>query len=218
MSRSGKAAGLMPAGRRALIVFVVGITVGLMAGAGAGWPFAPIIGWDAAALFYAGWTWSAIWPLSSGQTADLALREDPGRAATDAALVTASLASLVGVGLLIIEAARVNGGWERVAIIGLSIASVILSWLLVHTIFALHYARLYYTPPRGGIDFNEAQPPSYVDFAYLAFTIGMTFQVSDTNLSARALRATALRHALLSYVFGTVIVALTINLVAGLGK
>jgi uncharacterized membrane protein len=68
----------------------------------------------------------------------------------------------------------------------------------------------------GGIDFNQDERPSYVDFGYLALTIGMTFQVSDTDLQRPAIRVTALRHALLSYLFGAVILAATINLVAGL--
>jgi uncharacterized membrane protein len=80
----------------------------------------------------------------------------------------------------------------------------------------LRYARLYYTEPIGGVDFNADDKPSYTDFAYLAFTIGMTFQVSDTALSSRAIRSAALRHALLSYLFGTVILATTVNFVAGL--
>ncbi len=83
--------------------------------------------------------------------------------------------------------------------------------------YATRYARLYYTGEDGGIDFNEDEPPTYVDFAYLAFTIGMTFQVSDRP-ETRAIRATALRHALLSYLFGAIIVATTINLIAGLAK
>jgi len=77
---------------------------------------------------------------------------------------------------------------------------------------------VYYIDEDGGIDFNEPDPPTYLDFAYLAFTIGMTFQVSDTDLTHKVIRATALRHALLSYLFGAIIVATTINLVAGLTK
>ncbi len=88
------------------------------------------------------------------------------------------------------------------------------SWLSVHTVFTLLYARLYYGDEVGGIDFNEPDPPNYVDFAYLAFTIGMTFQVSDTNLTAKVIRRRALQHALVSYLFGAVIIALAINIVA----
>jgi uncharacterized membrane protein len=81
----------------------------------------------------------------------------------------------------------------------------------------LRYAELYYAGTRGGVDFNQDEPPRYLDFAYLSFTIGMTFQVSDTNLQAPSIRATALRQALVSYLFGAVILASMINLIAGLG-
>jgi uncharacterized membrane protein len=69
-----------------------------------------------------------------------------------------------------------------------------------------------------GVDFNEDALPCYTDFAYLALTIGMTYQVSDTNLQTTGIRRTALRHAILSYGFGALIIATTINLIAGLGK
>jgi uncharacterized membrane protein len=100
---------------------------------------------------------------------------------------------------------------------GLGVGSVGLSWFTVHTLFTLRYARLYYTGEDGGVSFNQDAPPRYLDFAYLAFTIGMTFQVSDTELQSPAIRHSALRHALLSYLFGAVILATTINLIAGLG-
>ena len=83
---------------------------------------------------------------------------------------------------------------------------------------ALRYARLYYSDSPGGIDFNQSEAPSYVDFAYLAFSIGMTYQVSDTNLETRKIRTTALQHSLLSYLLGAVILAMTINLIIGLGN
>jgi uncharacterized membrane protein len=99
-----------------------------------------------------------------------------------------------------------------------SVAGVAAAWATVHTLFTTRYARLFYQWPIGGVDFNEDDAPQYSDFAYLSFTIGMTFQVSDTDLTTKVIRATALRHALLSYVLGVVIIAATINLVAGLGK
>ena len=92
------------------------------------------------------------------------------------------------------------------------------SWAVIHTVFALRYARIYYTGPDGGANFHQEEPPCYSDFAYLAFTIGMTYQVSDTELNTKGFRRNVLRHSLLSYLFGTVIVALTINLVAGLSR
>lgn len=101
---------------------------------------------------------------------------------------------------------------------GLSVASIVLAWSVVHTVYSLRYAELYYKGTAGGVDFNAEGAPCYIDFAYLALTIGMTFQVSDTNLKTTNIRRTALRPALLSYAFGTLIIATTINLVAGLTK
>jgi uncharacterized membrane protein len=138
-------------------------------------------------------------------------------AAADALIITASVASLLAV-TLVIAAGRASGSGARDVRAALAVASVVLSWLVVQTVFTSRYARLYYTGPDGGISFNQETPPRYSDFAYLAFTIGMTFQVSDTNLETPVIRATALRHALLSYLFGAVILATTINLVSGLLK
>jgi uncharacterized membrane protein len=95
---------------------------------------------------------------------------------------------------------------------------VFVSWTLVHTVFTLKYARRYCSGTAGGIDFNGTGAPDYPDFAYLAFTIGMTFQVSDTNIRSRPIRRTALRHAWLSFPLGAVIIATSINLVSGLAK
>ncbi len=89
---------------------------------------------------------------------------------------------LAAVGLALLRAGSA-GGATKAYLISLGVVSVALSWGLVHTIFTLRYARSYYSPVEGGIDFNEDDPPTYLDFAYLALTIGMTFQVSDTNLT-----------------------------------
>ena len=96
--------------------------------------------------------------------------------------------------------------------------TIALSWFVVHTLFMLRYGSLYYSEPEGGIEFNDSGPPRYSDFAYLALTIGMTFQVSDTNLKTHALRMSALRHALLSYLFGALILATSVNLVSSLAS
>lgn len=181
------------------------------------WPYAPLVGWDAAGLLFVIWVWSAvIAPSSSAQTAAHATREDPGNAATDVIVLIAAVASLAAVGFILIQATSAQGGSQDL-LAGAGVGSVALSWFTVHTLFTLKYARLYYSGSHGGVDFNQTTPPRYVDFAYLAFTIGMTFQVSDTDLETPAIRATALRHALLSYLFGAVILATTINLIAGLG-
>jgi len=151
------------------------------------------------------------------QTAHRATTTDPDRTLTDLLLLTAAVASLAAVGTVLVEAAQLQGSAEGLRV-GLGLASVVLSWAMVHTIYTLRYAHLYYAGPDGGIDFNGSGPPTYHDFAYLAFTIGMTFQVSDTAIKAADIRRAALRHALLSYLFGTGILASTINLVASLSS
>jgi uncharacterized membrane protein len=131
-------------------------------------------------------------------------------------VLSAAVASLAAVGFFLLQASSAKGSSQDV-LAATGVATVALSWFVVHTVFVLRYALLYYTGHDGGVDFNQPTPPRYSDFAYLAFTLGMTFQVSDTDLQTPAIRATALRHALLSYLFGAVILATTINLVAGLG-
>jgi uncharacterized membrane protein len=180
------------------------------------WRSAPAVGWDATAIVFSASVWLAIWPLSAKITAERATGEDPSRAASDVLTLGACVASLAAVGMLLVSAHAAHGTQQGL-LAGLGLLSVAVSWATVHTIFTLRYAQLYYAGPEGGIDFNQQEPPSYRDFAYVALTIGMTFQVSDTDLKNTAVRSTALRHAVLSYLFGAVILAATINLIVGLG-
>jgi uncharacterized membrane protein len=203
------------AATRVAAAAIVGACAGVLAALPANWQIGTLVGWDTAAGIYVAWTWKSIWHRDPAATARLALREDPGRATADALLLVASVASVLAVALAI-TAGRAGGPGAQDLRAGLAVASVALSWTVVQTVFTSHYARLYFSHPAGGIDFNQQAPPRYSDFAYLAFTVGMTFQVSDTDLQTSALRAAALRHALLSYLLGAVILATTINLVAGL--
>jgi uncharacterized membrane protein len=177
----------------------------------------PLASWGLAALVFVAWMWISIWPLSPELTARRSLAEDPGKKTTDGILVGASVVSLLAVGVVLVQANK-STGVDKGLLVGLSIASITLSWAVVHTVFCLRYAALYYAGVPGGVDFNEEERPDFADFAYLALTIGMTYQVSDTDLKTKAIRRTAIRHALLSFAFGTLIIATTINLVAGLGK
>jgi uncharacterized membrane protein len=181
------------------------------------WRYAPSVGWDAAAILFCTWIWREIWPLPSDQVAARATAEDPNRAVRELVVLAASVASLGALGLVLVYAHQAVGA-TRVMLALLAVVSVAVSWFSVHTIFTLRYARLYYAEPAGGIDFGQPERPCYPDFAYLALTIGMTYQVSDTSLRNSALRRTALQHALLSYLFGAIILATAINLIAGLGS
>jgi uncharacterized membrane protein len=128
--------------------------------------------------------------------------------------VGAATAALVAVAFTLVEAGRETGA-ARVLLVALAAGSVP-AWASMHTVYALRYARLHYSDPVGGIDLNDDAPPHNLDFAYVALAVGMTSQVSAAALTARRLRRSAIHHALLSYVFGAVVVALTINVVAGL--
>ncbi|GIG87313.1 DUF1345 domain-containing protein [Plantactinospora endophytica] len=199
------------------VITLVGLSVGVPCTFVLSPLLGPLIGWDAAAGTYLLWAWRVLWFRDSRQTAELAVQEDPSRPVRDAVLLGAGLASLLAIGILLATDQEVRG-IDRELHIGLGIVSVLLSWTVVHFVFTARYARLYYTGPDGGVDFHEKEPPKYTDFAYLSFTVGMTFQVSDTDLTTKTMRVTVLGHALLSYLFGTVIIAATINLLAGLAR
>jgi uncharacterized membrane protein len=193
---------------------LIGVATLFIVGVSLSWKIAPLLAWDMAAFVFAAWVWSSVWNLNGKITSQHALREDPSRTVSDLVVLGGSVASLAAVGIVL----AASQGSDKVWYAALGVVSVVLSWFIVHTIFALRYAELYYDGSRGGVDFAGSDTPAYTDFAYLAFTIGMTFQVSDTGFKTSEFRKVALRHALISYMFGTVIVATTINLVAGLTK
>lgn len=100
-------------------------------------------------------------------------------------------------------------------IVFIGLTSIVLAWILVHMNFALRYAFLYYYAHDGGIKFDDTdKKPIFSDFLYFAFTIGMTYQVSDSQVTNQKIRSTVLRHALLSFLFGTTIIAVSINFIA----
>jgi uncharacterized membrane protein len=202
---------------RFAVMGVVGAIVAVVVGLQAAWPYALLAGWDTAALLFAGWVWLMMATMNSADTAAHATQEEPGRAQTDVLVLLSAVASLVAVGYVLVQASSEKGAAQDL-LAGLGVLSVALSWFAVHSLFALRYARLYYGGHPGGIDFNQKTPPRYLDFAYVSFTIGMTFQVSDTQLETPPIRTTALRQALLAYLFGAVILAATINLIAGLAS
>lgn len=203
-------------GRSTNLVRLLGMAVaGLLAAAAVGalidWSFAVVAGWGTGCLVYVVWVWTSVWSFDAEQTSSYARREEPARAVADGLILTANVASLGAVLLLLIHASDRSEAQATAA--ALALASVAMSWVLMHTLYALRYARDYYTDPVGGISFNQDVPPQYSDFAYLAFCLGMTFQISDTDISSTRLRQVVLVHTLLSYLFNTVVIAATVNLV-----
>jgi uncharacterized membrane protein len=189
----------------------------VLAGAFWNWAYAPAFGWDVTAVTFCTWIWIVIWPMSAEETAAKARSVDPNRAISDVLMLTACVASIGAVGIVVVGAHAARGVAADL-LAALSLVSIAVSWLTVHTIFTLRYALLYYEGHEGGVNFHQDMPPTYRDFAYMAMTVGMTYQVADTDLHATSLRAAVLRHALLSYLFGAVILAATINLIAGISN
>jgi uncharacterized membrane protein len=202
-------------GVRVAIASAIGAaSLGIALALGAPWQAAVLLGSDIAAATWLAWMWSSIARMGGADMREVARLEEPTRLIADVLLLAASVGCLVGVGLDLAEAGDRAGG-TKAAVVVLAVVSVLVSWTVVHTVFALKYARRYYGDPEGGVDFDGTTAPTFVDFAYLAFTIGMTYQVSDTGFTTQEMRRLALGHAALSFLFGTFILAVTINVVAG---
>jgi len=202
--------------RRVLSSAAIGIAAGIGLAFLTPWQFAVLAAWDVVALVMLSRVWLRVGRFSARETRTLATYEDDSRPLAELLLVSASVASLVGVAFGIVKAHQ-SDNWIDALLTTASVVTVTLSWAVVHTVFALRYAHEYYTPPVGGIDFKSGEyEPDYRDFAYLAFTVGMTFQVSDTDVNSREIRHTVLRHAFLSYLFGAVILGLVVNVIASL--
>ncbi|WP_269937700.1 DUF1345 domain-containing protein [Arthrobacter sp. HY1533] len=200
---------------RLLGMVLCGAAAAALTGTLGAWIYAPAVGWAVAALIYNATVWFTIAPMDAGRTAAHAMEEDPGRSTSDLLILLAALGSLAAVGLVMVGSHDAHGtGRFLLALLALSCTAM--SWLMVHTLFTLRYAEIYYQGEPGGIGFNQDEPPQYTDIAYMAFSVGMTYQVSDTNITTRAMRSAVLRHSVLAFVFGTGILATTINLVVSL--
>jgi uncharacterized membrane protein len=207
-----------PALRRAIVVVSIGLIVALVSLRFVTWGLAVVLGWDAAAVTFLLSIWPIILRADSSNAKQFAMREDETRGSATLLLVGASVASLLGIGYALSLAGRQSGAM-RVLLISVAVLTVVLSWTVVNTVYTLRYADLHFGSRVAGIAFGDSagdERPTYRDFAYVAFTIGMTYQVSDTTVRDPRIRRTVLSHALLSYLFGVVIVGGSVNLIAGL--
>jgi uncharacterized membrane protein len=155
---------------------------------------AVLVGWSVAAGGLLVWVWRIGWPRDSEGTKRLAEEEGQTRV-TDTAVLSAAVASLAAVAEALVRSSKMDA--VGVATVVLGVLVVILSWALVNTVFALKYARLYYSGGDGGIEFGQEEPPAYSDFAYVAFTVGMSFAVPDTQIVDTSIRKVGLGHALM---------------------
>ena len=177
--------------------------------------------WDAFALFTLLLTWAIMLAADAGHLRRVATREDPGRAASFGVVVVVATASVLAVGVLLSSGRGVGPAALAAALgAGVAVGGVATAWLLVHTLFTLRYAHLFYATGAGravgGLNFPGAEPePDYLDFAYFAFVIGMTAQTADVNITDRGIRRLALLHGLLAFGFNTAVVVLAISGLAG---
>jgi uncharacterized membrane protein len=205
-----------PSLRRAMTVLAIGAVVFLALWLFVRWELAVVLGWDVAGALFLASVWHLILRADATHTQRLATREDETRAVATILLATVCTASLLSVGYAL-GAAGHSSGAARALLIAVAILTVTVSWTVLNTVYTLRYAHLYYGTRPGGITFGDGAPaPAYRDFAYVAFTIGMTYQVSDTTLSEPRIRRSVLSQAVLSYIFGVIIIAGAVNLIAGL--
>lgn len=197
------------------VAAAVGVVAATVVGLTTGWRYAPAAGWIATATVYLIWTWASIAKMSATAIEVVVQQRRPTHKPADTIVVIASVASLGGVAYLLIAGSAKGPDAAIAAAVGF--LSVIASWLAVHAVYTLRYAVLYYTQPVGGVDFNQDDKPTFADFAYLAFTIAVTYGVTDTAVQKRPIRAAVLQQAMVSYLFGTVILAVTVQVIGSLG-
>lgn len=201
---------------RMIAAVIVGLVAGILLTAPLGLAVGLIGAWAAFAIVNVVWVLVLIWPMDAAATRAHATAEAPGRRTAGTLSVLGSLMSLGAVGVVIAEGQSARGT-EEYLLAGIAVLSVAASWALIQTDYVLRYARLYYGDPVGGIDFNQSEDPEYTDFVYFGLGLGMTYQVADTDVTRNSIRRIVVAHTLLAYVFATVILATTINLVVGLG-
>ena len=178
--------------------------------------------WDTYAIVVLLMSWLTIYTVDPRTIQRRARLQDSGRTLIFAFIIVAACMSLLAVILVL----REHKALQKTAGLHLFVAAltVIEAWLLIHTVFTLHYAHVFYrseqeadvTGTGGGLIFPGGHHPDYQDFAYFSFVVGMTCQVSDVNVTSRSMRRLALLHGLLSFAFNTVILALSINIISGL--
>jgi uncharacterized membrane protein len=203
--------------RRALVCVAVGAVTGTVVALTVAPRLGPLVGWCTAGSVALAWVWRICWPQDQHGTERLA-REESSTRVTDDAIIAACLASIAAVVVSVVQSSDRSSDPVSIALVILGVLGTMVAWALVNTVYAFKYARMYYVDHHeGGFDFNQSSTPTYSDFAYLAFTIGMSYGVSEVEPNATGTRRKALLHALLSYFFGTVLIAVAINLVTGLG-
>jgi uncharacterized membrane protein len=211
---------------RLIIALVVTVVVTFLSWGHTSVPALIMIAWGSCALAIIILTWIVIISAHPREIRQLARLKDSSRYIILLFVITASCVSLFSIIFLLKSVGKGGHHSDSTQLILLCIGSVVVSWWMLHTVFTMSYAHMYYTrTPKdddpdetviGGLQFPDEPEPDYLDFVYFSFVIGMTFQVSDVEISSRPIRRMALLHALISFAFNTAIVALSINVISGL--
>lgn len=185
---------------------VVTVSLGIAAGL--------VAAWGVLATVNVTWVLVLVWRMDAAQTRAHATAEDPGRSTARLIATIGSLASLAAVAVVLVQTKNEPVA-ESLVLALIALGSVAASWALIQTDYMLRLAHVYYTPPVGGIEFNQHEDPMYTDFAYVSFGVGLAYQIADTNITRNDVRRVVIAQSLLGYLFGAVILASVINLMAG---
>jgi uncharacterized membrane protein len=211
----------LTAPRRLGIVFAAALATYLALRGWLGTGTRMLLAWDVGALCYLWLAWLVVSRADDDMTRVRAQMHDQNGYVIFLLVLIAASASFVAIGFLAGSLKDLTF-WPRAGYLALTVGALLLSWLLIQTLFAFHYARLYYARPepgkrhQGGLKFPDEGEPDYLDFAYYAFVIGMTSQVSDVAVMARHMRRVTLIHGVLAFVFNITILAMSINIIGGL--
>lgn len=206
---------------RLVIVIAIAVAADMLTRSWWGTGTRLLFGWDAGALAYLFLAWVVVARSDDDMTRVRAQQYDQSGYVIFLLVLTAASASFVAIGFLAGNL-KALAFWPRAAYLALTVTALLLSWLLIQTLFAFHYAHLYYARPEAGkehqrgLKFPDEGEPDYLDFAYYAFVIGMTSQVSDVAVMARHMRRITLIHGVLSFVYNITILAMSINIIGGL--
>lgn len=178
------------------------------------WHEAVMAGFDLAAFAFL----VSVWPLIDSSAHQMRRKAAENDANRELMLLLTGIVSVVV--LIAVGVAVMQHGEPSAGVIGLILATLVLAWLFSNTVYAMHYAHIFYLADeagkdRGGIDFPETEEPGYWDFLYFAFTLGMTFQTSDVAINITGVRKTVLLHCLAAFVFNLGVIAFTINVLGG---
>lgn len=204
------------------IAVLVGLVVcGVLTVGGLRWTDVVLTGWDLGLATYLALTYAMMWRAEVAHIVRRAAEQDEGAAVILVLSIVATFASLVAIAFALGSAQPLVPGGAAVGVV-MAVATILLSWLFVHTMFSLHYAHEYYGERGdgriGGLRFPRDDKPDYRDFLYFSLVIGMTSQVSDVAIESKVIRRVAAIHGVLSFFFNLVVLALTVNMVSDLIK